>query len=101
MANAARNLTPVTLELGGKAPAMMGPDYSIKTAAERIMWVKMLNAGQICTNIDYVFIPEGATAEFVAHCKRLIAQRYPDLNANDYTSIIDQRSYARLQDTLE
>lgn len=101
MANAARNLTPVTLELGGKSPAIVGPDYPIKTAAERIFWVKMLNAGQICTNIDYVFLPEGKTDEFVAHCKRLMPERYPDLNGPDYTSIIDQRSYDRLSHTLE
>ena len=100
MANAARNLTPVTLELGGKAPAVVGPDFSIKTAAERIAWVKMFNAGQICTNIDYVFLPEGRSAEFVEHCTRLIAERYPDLNGDDYTSIIDQRSYDRLLATL-
>ncbi len=101
MANAARNLTPVTLELGGKAPAIVGPDYSIQKAAERIMWVKMFNAGQICTNVDYVFVPHGAAAEFAEHCKRLIAQRYPDINNGDYTSIIDQRSYDRLQHALE
>ena len=101
MANAARNLTPVTLELGGKAPAVVGPDFSIKTAAERIMWVKMFNAGQICTNIDYVFLPEGASEEFAAHCKRLFAERFPDINSNDYTSIIDERAYARLTATLE
>ena len=101
MANAARNLTPVTLELGGKAPAVVGPDFPIKTAAERIMWVKMFNAGQICTNIDYVFLPEGATEEFAAHCKRLFAERFPDINGNDYTSIIDERAYARLTATLE
>jgi coniferyl-aldehyde dehydrogenase len=101
MANAARNLTPVTLELGGKAPAVVGPDFSIKTAAERIMWVKMFNAGQICTNIDYVFLPEGASEEFAAHCKRLFTERFPDINGNDYTSIIDDRAYARLTATLE
>ncbi|PUE09618.1 coniferyl-aldehyde dehydrogenase [Limnohabitans sp. T6-5] len=101
MANAARNLTPVTLELGGKAPAIVGPDFSIQKAAERIMWVKMFNAGQICTNVDYVFIPEGATEEFVAHCRRLVAERFPDINGNDYTSIIDQRAYDRLARTLE
>jgi coniferyl-aldehyde dehydrogenase len=101
MANAARNLTPVTLELGGKSPAIVAPDFPIQTAAERILWVKMLNAGQICTNIDYVFVPEGFVAEFTAHCKRLFAQRYPDINGPDYTSIIDQRSYDRLQHTLD
>jgi coniferyl-aldehyde dehydrogenase len=101
MASAARNLTPVTLELGGKSPAIVGPDFPIKTAAERVMWLKMLNAGQICTNIDYLFLPEGKEQEFVEHAKRLIGERYPDLNGPDYTSIIDQRSYQRLADTLE
>ena len=101
MANAARNLTPVTLELGGKSPAIIGPDFPIKTAAERILWVKMFNAGQICTSIDYVFLPAGKEVEFAEHCKRLVAERYPDLNAGDYTAIIDERSFARLADTLE
>ena len=101
MANAARNLTPVTLELGGKSPAVVGPDYPLRTAAERILWVKMFNAGQICTNIDYVFLPEGSEQQFVAHCRQLIARRYPDLNSPDYTSIIDQRSFDRLQQALD
>ena len=101
MANAARNLPPVTLELGGKSPAVVGPDYPLRAAAERIMWVKMLNAGQICTNVDYVFLPEGKQDEFVAHCQRLVAERYPDLNGPDFTSIIDERAFARLQATLE
>ncbi|WP_457418017.1 coniferyl aldehyde dehydrogenase [Roseateles sp. P5_E7] len=101
MANAARNLVPVTLELGGKAPAIVAPDFPIKTAAERIMWVKMFNAGQICTNVDYVFLPEGRADAFAAHCKALVRQRYPDLNHGDYTAIIDERSYARLTAMLE
>jgi coniferyl-aldehyde dehydrogenase len=101
MANAARNLTPVTLELGGKCPAIVGPDFPVRTAAERILWVKMLNAGQICTNVDYVFLPRGTEADFTAHCQRLFAQRYPDINGPDYTSIIDQRSYGRLQHALD
>ena len=54
MAAAARNLTPVTLELGGKAPAVVGVDFSIKIAAERLMWTKMFNAGQVCLNVDYL-----------------------------------------------
>ena len=101
MANAARNLTPVTLELGGKSPAIVGPDFPIKTAAERILWVKMLNAGQICTNVDYVFLPKGTEAEFATHCKKLFAKRYPDINGPDYTSIIDDKSFARLQGALD
>ncbi|MFA7281289.1 MAG: coniferyl aldehyde dehydrogenase [Sterolibacterium sp.] len=100
MSNAARNLTPVTLELGGKSPAIVGPDFPIKTAAERILWVKMFNAGQICTNVDYVFLHQGSESEFIAHCQRLFDERYPDINGADYTSIIDERAYRRLQETL-
>jgi coniferyl-aldehyde dehydrogenase len=101
MASAAQNLTPVTLELGGKSPAIVGPDFPIETAAERVMWVKMFNAGQICTNVDYLFLPEGKVDQFVGHARRLIAQRYPDINGPDYTSVIDPRAYARLQAALE
>ena len=101
MASAARNLTPVTLELGGKSPAIVGPDFPIKTAAERLIWLKLLNAGQICTNVDYLFLPEGKEQEFATHAARLVGERYPDLNGQDYTSIIDQRSFDRLQATLE
>lgn len=101
MANAARNLTPVTLELGGKAPAIVGPDYPIDKAAQRILWVKMFNAGQICTNVDYVFLPEVAVPAFVEHCKRRFAERFPDINNGDYTAIIDQRAFDRLGATLD
>jgi coniferyl-aldehyde dehydrogenase len=101
MMNAARNLTPVTLELGGKSPTIVAGDYPIKTAVERIMWVKLLNAGQICTNVDYLFLPEDKLEDFVRLARTVVARRYPDLNGNDYTSIIDERSYRRLETTLE
>lgn len=101
MASAARNLTPVTLELGGKSPAIVGPDFPIATAAERILWVKMFNAGQICTNVDYVFVPKDRENAFVDHCRQLFAARFPDINGQDYTSIIDDRAFARLQATLD
>lgn len=101
MANAAQNLTPVTLELGGKSPAIVAPDFPVKTATERILWVKMLNAGQICTNVDYLFLPEAYVEPFIDHARTLVARRYPDLNAPDYTSIIDDRAYQRLEMTLE
>ncbi len=101
MASCARNLTPVTLELGGKSPAIVGPDYSVETAVDRIMWVKAFNAGQICTNVDYVFLPEGKEEAFTKEAQRVLAERYPDINGQDYTSIIDERSYQRLQATLD
>ena len=101
MASAAANLCPVTLELGGKSPAVVAPEFPLATAAERIVWAKCINAGQVCVAVDYVFLPEAKTEEFVAHAKRLIAARYPDLNGPDYTSIIDQPAYDRLIATLE
>ena len=100
MANCAKNLTPVTLELGGKSPAVVAPDYSMKTAAERILWAKMFNAGQICTNVDYMLVPKGKEAEFVAEARKVANARYPDINHGDYTAVIDQRSYDRLQAAL-
>jgi coniferyl-aldehyde dehydrogenase len=100
MANAARNLTPVTLELGGKSPCVIAPDYPMKKAAERIMWAKMLNAGQICTNVDYLLVPEGKVDEFVREAQAIAGQRYPDITNGEYTAIIDQRQYDRLQATL-
>lgn len=100
MANCAAQLTPVTLELGGKSPAIVAPDYPLAKAAERILWVKMLNAGQICTNVDYLFVPEGSEQAFVAHAQRIVAQRYPSLTGGDYTAIIDQRQHERLQAML-
>jgi len=100
MANAAAHLTPVTLELGGKSPTIVAPDYPLAKAAERILWVKMLNAGQICTNVDYLFLPAGQEQAFIDHARRILAQRYPDLLNGDYTAIIDQRQYDRLQAML-
>lgn len=101
MANAARNLTPVTLELGGKCPAIVAPDFPIKTAAERILWGKTFNAGQVCLAVDHVFLPRGSESAFVDQCRNLFAKRYPNINRGDFTAIIDQRSYDRLTRTLE
>ncbi len=100
MASAATNLCPVTLELGGKAPAVVAPDFPIATAAERILWAKCMNAGQVCVNVDYLFLPEASIDAFVTHAKRLVAERYPDLNGTDYTTIIDQAAFDRLNATL-
>jgi coniferyl-aldehyde dehydrogenase len=100
MASAAANLCPVTLELGGKAPAVVAPDFPIATAAERILWAKCMNAGQVCVNVDYLFLPEASIDTFVAHAKRLVAERFPDLNGPDYTTIIDQPAFDRLNATL-
>lgn len=101
MANAAKNLTPVTLELGGKSPAVVAPDFPLAKAADRILWAKAFNAGQICTNVDYLFLPHGSEQHFTELALQLVAKRYPDMNHNDYTAIIDDRAYNRLQQTLD
>ena len=101
MAAAAQNLCPVTLELGGKSPAIVCDDYPIHKAAERLLFVKLLNAGQICTTVDYVYLPRGKTNEFVSAAKEIVAARYPELTSNDYTAIIDERAFQRLTQALE
>ena len=101
MASAARNLTPVVLELGGKSPAIIDPNYPLDKAVERIMFVKQFNAGQICTNVDYVFVHESQIKEFIEKTQKYVQKHCPDINSKDYTSIIDSRSFKRLEDTLE
>ncbi len=101
MAAAAQNLTPVILELGGKAPAVIDPDYPLDKAVQRIMFVKQFNAGQICTNVDYVFVHKSQVDDFVAKATAYAQKHCPDINHTDYTSIIDDRSFKRLLDTLE
>jgi coniferyl-aldehyde dehydrogenase len=101
MASAAKNLTPVVLELGGKCPAIIDPEYPLATAVDRIMFVKQFNAGQICTNVDYVFVHESQKAEFIELSRKYVKKHCPDINHTDYTSIIDDRSFQRLEETLE
>jgi coniferyl-aldehyde dehydrogenase len=101
MTAAAANLVPVTLELGGKSPALLCDDFPLRTAAERILFVKLMNAGQICTSVDYLLLPRARTAEFVALAQEIAPQRYRDISSSDYTSIIDGRAFARITHALE
>ena len=101
MSAAAANLVPVTLELGGKSPALLCDDFPLRTAAERILFVKLMNAGQICTSVDYLLLPRARTAEFVALAQQIAPQRYRDISSSDYTSIIDARAFARITHALE
>ena len=101
MAAAARNLCPVTLELGGKAPAIVCADFDVRTAAERILFVKYLNAGQICTSVDHAWLPEASIAAFVEHARQIMPTRYPRLDTPDYTSIIDEAAFERLLQPLD
>jgi coniferyl-aldehyde dehydrogenase len=101
MAAAAVNLVPVTLELGGKSPALLCDDFSVRTAAERILFVKLMNAGQICTTVDYLLMPQAKVTEFVGRAREITLQRYPRLASPDFTSIIDARAFARITHALE
>ncbi|MBK5526970.1 coniferyl aldehyde dehydrogenase [Pseudomonas sp. TH06] len=97
MRAAAENLTPVTLELGGKSPAIVSRDVPLKDAAERIAFGKTLNAGQTCVAPDYVLVPEDRVGGFVEAYRQAVQSFYPTLADNpDYTAIINERQLARL-----
>ncbi len=101
MKAAAENLTPVTLELGGKSPAIISADMPMKDAVPRMIFGKMVNAGQTCVAPDYVLCPRERVDEFVSHVKDTVAQMYPTLAGNgDYTSIVNERQHQRLQDVV-
>lgn len=103
MRAAADNLVPITLELGGKSPVIIGDSADIDKAALRIMAGKMLNAGQVCLAPDYVFVPEGKLDRFVDAAKAAVAEMYPEgLRDNeDYSSIVNERHFGRLMSWLE
>ena len=102
MRSAAENLTPVTLELGGKSPTIVCDDFDVDEAASRILYAKFINAGQTCLAPDYLFVPE-AKRDAVRRRRASAScpQRYPDTNEPSYTSVIDDKSYRRLRATLE
>ena len=97
LAAAADNLVPVTLELGGKSPVIVGRSADLELTAKRLMLGKTLNAGQICLAPDYALVPEERVAEFTQAARRATETMYPTLKDNpDYSSIINQRHYERL-----
>ena len=99
---AADNLVPVTLELGGKSPAILGASADMALAARRIMAGKTLNAGQICLAPDYALVPRGQVDAFVAAARGAVAQMYPTMKDNpDYGSVINGRHYGRLTGYLQ
>ncbi len=99
---AADNLTPVTLELGGKSPAILGRSANLEQATQRIAMGKMLNAGQICIAPDYMMVPREREGEAVDGLIRAAASMYPTLLANpDYTAIINDRHFERLTAAID
>ena len=102
MRAAAENLVPLTLELGGKSPVIVSDKADMKKTAARVMTGKTLNAGQICLAPDYVMVPKDKLDDFVAEAKNSVSEMFPTMKDNpDYTSIISQRHYERLNGYLE
>ncbi|WP_394147313.1 coniferyl aldehyde dehydrogenase [Shewanella atlantica] len=102
MRAASANLTPVTLELGGKSPVVIAPDMPIETAVERMIYGKCLNSGQICVAPDYVLVPKEKQAEFIKAYQAKFTSMYGNISDNnDYGAIINQRQFDRLMSVLE
>ena len=102
MRAASENLVPVTLELGGKSPVIVSRTADIELTAQNVMAGKTMNAGQICLAPDYVMLPEEKTDEFVEAARKSVAKMFPDIKDNpDYTSIVNERHYERLNSYLD
>ena len=99
---ASENLVPVTLELGGKSPVIVGESANMDATAGAIMAGKMMNAGQICLAPDYVFLPKTRVQEFVESSKKAVSKMFPTLLDNpDYTSVINDRHFARISSYID
>lgn len=103
MRAAADNLVPLTLELGGKSPVILGKSADLDKAAARIMAGKTLNAGQICLAPDYAFVPQDKTRDFVGAAQAAVGKMFADglKDNDDYTSVVNQRHYERLNSYLD
>ncbi|HEX2941217.1 MAG TPA: coniferyl aldehyde dehydrogenase [Rhodopila sp.] len=101
MRTAAEHLVPVTLELGGKSPVIVTPDYDVAKAANSIALGKFFNAGQVCVSPDYALVPKSAATGFARAVIAAAETMFPTLDDNpDYTTIISDRHYARLHDLV-
>ncbi|MCX7567909.1 coniferyl aldehyde dehydrogenase [Sulfitobacter sp. F26169L] len=99
---AAKNLTPVTLELGGKSPAIVGEHADLAYAAKRIAFGKTTNGGQVCVSPDYALVPRNKMHEFAGAVEGVMKDFFPDVaNSTDYTAIVSDRHQQRLQDMIK
>ena len=102
MRAAADNLVPVTLELGGKSPVIIGRSADLSLTARNVMFGKTINAGQICLAPDYVMLPTEDRDQFVSELTAAVSDLYPRIKDNDdYTSIVNKRHYDRLNGYIE
>lgn len=98
---AAKHLTPVTLELGGKSPAIFTPDADLKMGIKRLIWAKFLNSGQTCIAPDYILIPRSLKDQFLALAKDEIIQAQYSVENGNYIQIINDRNVARLEKLID
>ena len=99
---ASKNLTPVSLELGGKCPCIVDESANIKIAAKRIVWGKLLNAGQTCVSVDYVAVHSSVKEKLIRYILKEIKSRYKDaVNSNTYPKIINEHHYKRLLNLIK
>jgi coniferyl-aldehyde dehydrogenase len=99
---AAKNLTPVTLELGGKSPAIIDASCNLAGVIDRIAWGKLINAGQTCIAPDYMLVPRNDVDRFVAQLRASMRRLYPKFGSNpDYSAIISERHLRRLRELID
>ena len=98
---AAKNMTPVTLELGGKSPAIVGPSANLEVAAKRIVWGKFLNAGQTCVAPDYILVDERIKDSLIDLLKKYIQKFNYTQESPQYTKIINERNFDRLIEIID
>lgn len=98
---AAEHLTPVTLELGGKSPAIVTPSADLKVAARRLVWGKYLNAGQTCIAPDYIYVHQDIKIDFIKEVKAHIQQYQYELDSENYTRIINKKHFERLTKLID
>ena len=99
---ASNNLIPISLELGGKSPCIIDETANIKLAARRVLWGKLLNAGQTCVSVDYVLIHSSVKDRFIKYLQKELKKRYPNaLNNDTYPRIINEYHYKRLMNLIK
>lgn len=101
LAAAANNLVPTTLELGGKSPTIISDGMDLNLIAKRIMFVKTLNAGQICLSPDYIFIKRGLENDLINALKETFNDFFTEKNQDDYTSMVNENHFKRMDQYIQ
>ncbi len=101
MESAAKNLTPISLELGGKSPVILEKSADVRVAARRIAFGKILNAGQTCVAPDYIFIEKGMKSEFIFNYKKAVDEFFSEGDMSDFPKVVNDKHFERLTSLME